>query len=318
VVVGLAIPSNGRISVENQPEVRMPGFKVVLCAVAALATTALPVAAQMPDRPFVVAVDGLAAAQGKTDLDGGGSFSATRLYGRAGGLHFFDGGSAGLFVSMGRIDYDFSGTTAPWGEVRDQSLDLTLGFETDRARIFVAPGLNYNFEDGADRDDAVTYGVFAGFGWKFSDSLTLGPAIGLYSELESDDLNVFPAVLVDWKITDRARLSTGPTIGATQGPGLALDYGVTDNLRIGIAGRYENVRFRLDDDGPAPGGIGQDESFPLVVTLDYAPFPGSRLAAFAGAELGGELRLEDAAGRTVETRDYDPAPIFGVAFRVGF
>jgi hypothetical protein len=292
--------------------------KTLLPVALALAAAALPAAAQMPDRPFVFAIDGLASAQGKADLDGGGSVSATRLYGRAGGLHFFDGGSAGLFLSMGRIDYDFSDTVAPWGEVRDQSLDLTLGFETDRARIFVAPGLNYNFEDGADRDDALTYGVFAGFGWKFSDSLTLGPAFGLYTALESDDLDIFPAILVDWKITDRARLSTGPTIGATQGPGLALDYGVTDTLRLGIAGRYENVRFRLDDDGPAPGGIGQDQSFPLVLTLDYTPFPGSRLAAFAGAELGGELRLEDSAGRTVETRDYDPAPIFGVAFRIGF
>jgi hypothetical protein len=219
---------------------------------------------------------------------------------------------------MGQIDYDFSDTVAPWGDLRDQSLDLTLGYELDRADIFIAPGINYNFEDGASRDDALTYGVFAGFGWKFSDSLTLGPALGIYSELESDDLNIFPAILVDWEITDRARLSTGPTIGATQGPGLALDYGVTDRLRLGVAGRYENVRFRLDDDGPAPGGIGEDTSFPLVVTVEYEPFPGSRLAAFAGAEFGGELTLEDASGRTIDTREYDPAPIVGFAFRIGF
>jgi hypothetical protein len=292
--------------------------KVLSCAAAALVASALPAAAQMPDRPLVFAIDGLAAAQGSADMDGGGSFSANRLYGRAGGLYRFDAGSIGFFVSTGRIDYDFSGAIAPWGEVRDIGISLPVRYTMGRADIFVSPSLRYDYEDGADREDGQTAGAFLGVAWKFSDSLTLGPAFGIFSELESDDLNIFPAILIDWDITDRARLTTGPTIGATQGPGLAFDYAVTDRLRLGLAGRYENIRFRLDDDGLAPGGIGQDSSFPLVLTLDYEPFPGSRLAAFAGAELGGELRLEDASGRTVETRDYDPAPIVGVAFRLGF
>jgi hypothetical protein len=287
-------------------------------AAAVLVTSALPVAAQMPDRPFVFALEGLAAGQSDADLDGGGSFSSTRLYGRAGGLHRFDAGSIGVFASTGRIDYDFSDTVAPWGEVRDVGFSVPVRYTVGRADIFVSPSLRYDYEDGADREDGQTAGAFLGFAWQFSDRLTLGPAFGIFSELESDSPNIFPAILVDWEITDRARLSTGPAIGATQGPGLSFDYGVTDRLRLGIAGRYENIRFRLDDDGPAPGGIGQDTSFPLVVTLDYEPFPGSRLAAFAGAEFGGEVRLEDARGRTIETREYDPAPVVGFAFRIGF
>jgi hypothetical protein len=274
--------------------------------------------AQMPDRPVLFAVDGLAAMQGDADLDSGGSFTATRVFGRAGGLYSFDGGSLGLFLGAGRIDYDFEGVTAPWGTVRDEAINVPLRFDIGQAEVFVSPGLRYDYEDGADRDDGRTWGAFAGLAWRFSDTLTLGPAFGAYTEVESDDLDVFPAILVDWQITDRARLTTGPTLGATQGPGLAFDYAVTEDLRLGVAGRYENIRFRLNDDGPAPGGVGQDESFPLVVTLDYEPFPGSRLAAFAGAELGGRLRLEDASGALVETRDYDPAPVLGVAFRIGF
>ena len=274
--------------------------------------------AQMPDRPFLFAIDGLAAVQGDADIDGGGSFSASRVFGRVGGLYTFDGGSLGLFLGTGQIDYDFAGTTAPWGTIRDESVNIPVRLTAGQAEIFVAPGLRYDYESGADRNDGRTWGVFAGVAWRFSETLTLGPAFGAYTEIGSDDLDVFPAILVDWQITDRARISTGPTVGATQGPGLAFDYAVTEDLRLGVAGRFENVRFRLNDDGPAPGGIGQDRSFPVVFTLDYTPFPGSRLAAFAGAELGGELRLEDASGAVVETRDYDPAPIFGVAFRIGF
>lgn len=286
---------------------------------AVLLTAATPAAAQVrDDRSLVFVIDGLAAAQGKADIDGGGSVTANRLYGRAGALYRFDGGSAGLFLSTGRIDYDFSGTAAPWGEVRDISLSLPVRFTLGQGEALVSPSLRHDYESGADREDGRTYGAFLGFAWRVSDSLRIGPAMGVFTELESDDLDIFPAILVDWDITDRARLTTGPTIGATQGPGLAFDYALNDKVRLGLAGRYENIRFRLRDDGPAPGGIGQDSSFPLVVTLDYAPFPGSRLAAFAGAELGGKLRLEDASGRLVESREYDPAPIFGVAFRVGF
>ena len=57
--------------------------KVLSCAAAALIAASLPAAAQMPDRPLVFAIDGLAAAQGSADIDGGGSFSANRLSGRA-------------------------------------------------------------------------------------------------------------------------------------------------------------------------------------------------------------------------------------------
>lgn len=280
--------------------------------------TATHASAQMPDRPFLFAIDGLAAAQGEADIDGGGSFTANRIFGRAGGLYNFDGGSLGLFFGAGQIDYDFAGTVAPWGTIRDESVNIPLRLSVGQAEIFVAPGLRYDYENGADRDDGRTWGAFAGVAWRFSETLTLGPAFGAYTEIGSDDLDVFPAILVDWQITDRARLTTGPTVGATQGPGLAFDYAVTEDLRLGVAGRFENIRFRLNDDGPAPGGIGQDRSFPVVFTLDYTPFPGSRLAAFAGAEFGGELRLEDASGAVVETRDYDPAPILGVAFRIGF
>lgn len=274
--------------------------------------------AQMPDRPILFAIDALAAGQGKAGLDGGGSFTANRVFGRVGGLYRFEGGSVGLFLGAGQIDYDFGSTIAPWDTVRDESVNIPFRLSVGQAEIFVAPGLRYDYEDGADREDGRTWGAFAGIGWRFSETLTLGPAFGAYTEIGSDDLDLFPAILVDWQITDRARLTTGPTVGATQGPGLAFDYAVTEDLRLGVAGRFENIRFRLNDKGPAPGGIGQDRSFPLVLTLDYAPFPGSRLAAFAGAEFGGELRLEDASGALVEMREYDPAPIIGVAFRFGF
>jgi hypothetical protein len=123
---------------------------------------------------------------------------------------------------------------------------------------------------------------------------------------------------VDWDITDTLKLSTGRGIAASQGPGLTLSWKVQDNVTLGLSGRYESTEFRLDDSGVAPGGIGEDKSFPLVASVQYSPWPMANLTAFAGVEFGGELELKDGNGRTVDSTDYDPAPIFGVTFSFRF
>ena len=46
-----------------------------------------------------------------------------------------------------------------------------------------------------------------------------------------------------------------------------------------------------------PGGVGEDRSLPVVLFLQRQPNTGMTLSGFfAGAELGGRLQLERAAG----------------------
>ena len=107
-------------------------------------------------------------------------------------------------------------------------------------------------------------------------------------------------------------------LGATQGPGLTLSYNHTDTWRFSLSARSEEVRFRLDGAGLAPDGVGEDNSFPVALSVRYAPKPYLSFTAFAGAEFDGALRLDDSTGTTVETQSYDTAPIAGLAFRVLF
>ena len=291
-------------------------------ALAAAALAATPVLAQdgPPQRgPFFLSFDGLYVHQGETDLEDGGTFSVDRTFIRGGGLYRFDNGaSAGLFVSRGWLDYDF-GAAAPWGSVNDIAITAPINLPAgDRLSLFASPTLRYDYEDGAEASDGQTYGVFLGASWEVNERLSIGPAFGAVTELEQDGLTLFPALLIDWDVTDRLNVSTGPTIGASRGPGLAVNYDLGRNVSVGLAGRYEEVRFRLSDDGPAPGGVGQDSSVPVVVTFDYSPFPRTGVSAFAGVELGGRLRIEDADGSLVDVQDYDPAPIFGAAVRLAF
>lgn len=270
--------------------------------------------------PLSVVVDGLVVGQGKADLDGGGSFEATRAYVRAGALYRFGGGaSAGLFVSSGRLDYDFNTPAPVFEDITDLSISAPVRFTAgERLSVFVAPTLRYDYESGASRSDGRTYGFFGGVAWKISESLTIGPALGAFTQIEDDSLNVFPALLVDWDINDRFNLSTGTGLGATQGPGLTLKYSTTDKIKLGLSARYENIRFRLNDQGPAPNGVGQDRSMPVVLSIDYEPYPRSSITAFVGAEFNGQLRLDDAQGNRIDTREYDPAPLVGAAIRLAF
>lgn len=266
-------------------------------------------------------VDGFALYQGDADLDGGGSFSADRTYLRAGGIYRFENGqSAGLFVSAGRLDYEFdTSVPQPWGEIIDLRVSAPLRFTNDNGvSFFVVPSLRYDYESGVSMSDGRTYGAFAGVTWKVSDNLTVGPGMGVFSQIEDGDLNVFPALLINWEIDDRWSLSTGTGLGATQGPGLSLSYEYSTALKFTLGARYEELRFRLDDQGLAPGGVGQDKSVPVVLTVDYTPTPFASFTAFVGAELGGELQLENRAGLVVSTQGYDAAPIAGVAFRLAF
>lgn len=293
-----------------------------LCS-AALVATAGPLSAQErgPSTGWRGIADGLALFQGSADLSGEGSFSAQREYLRAGGLYRFESGaSAGLLVSAGQISYDFDAPgNQPWDDITDLRISAPIRFSVgDGVNAFIAPSLRYDYQQGASMSDGRTYGAFAGITWRINDRLAIGPGLGAFTQIEDSDLEVFPALLVDWDISDRWNFSTGSGLGATQGPGLTLTYEHTDAWSFALGARSEGIRFRLDGEGLAPNGVGEDSSFPVVVSAMYNPSPFLSFTAFVGAEFSGELQLEDAAGAVVSQQSYDTAPIAGLAFRLLF
>jgi hypothetical protein len=133
-----------------------------------------------------------------------------------------------------------------------------------------------------------------------------------------DDTSVFPVLIVNWKITDRLSLETGRGLGATQGPGLTINWKATEALKISIGGRYERLRFRLDKDGVAPNGVGDDRAFPIYSAVSYTFNDQITVSLLGGVELGGELRLEDEKGNLVSESDYDAAAFLGCTFNFRF
>ncbi len=293
----------------------------LLCFLSAFACQiALPATAQQR-LGWVSQIDGLAAYQGSADLDQGGDFSATRSFLRATGLYRFDSEtSLGISVSYGQLDYDFSAAdNQPWNDIRDIRISAPLRFQAgQRVSVFVSPQVRWDYQKGAASSDGRTYGVFAGVAWQISESLTIGPAFGAFTQLEDSGVDFFPALLVDWDINDRWNLNTGSGIGATRGPGLTLSYALNDDFSLSLSARSEKIRFRLDDAELAPNGIGEDKSLPVVASLSYAPNPGVSLTVFAGAEFDGRLTLEDENGNEISRQSYDTAPLVGLALRLRF
>ena len=290
------------------------------------ATAGLSANAQQPKNvgPWVFGVQGGVSHQFSTAMDKGGDVDATRWFIQPSVGYAWDRRtSVSLSIGGGETYYGFSGATGfgggdPWDTIRDMRISLPIRFAaSDDIDVIIVPSVRTNVEAGASLDDGRTEGAIVGARWQITDSFAIGPGVGWFSELGGGS-NVFPFLIIDWDITDRISLSTGQGIGATQGPGLSLTWEATDKIKVGVAGRYESARFRLDSDNTTPDGYGEDDGFPLVATLEYSPLPNATLSAFAGVKLAGELKVEDSSGKQVDSTDYDPAPMAGFSFRVRF
>ncbi len=179
------------------------------------------------------------------------------------------------------------------------------------------PTLRTTAESGADFGDAITGGGLAGFSYRFGDRLTLGPGIGVISQIE-DDPSVFPVLFVNWRIAEKLSLETGGGLGATRGPGLVLNWDPAGKWRVFVGGRYEQTDFRLRDSGGEQGGIGSNREVPVfggvIWRIQLRPL---QVNLIGGVELGGKLGQADAGGKILNEQSYQTAGFIGISFRSG-
>ncbi|MFH1943007.1 MAG: TonB-dependent receptor [bacterium] len=259
-----------------------------------------------------------------TDIDNGGSFSVNRFFVQGGPTHVSDAGtSISLAIGYGFDGYDFSGNSGfggrkPWEDIHSLRFSIPLRWKINEQWTgFVSPALRFTGEKGADFGDSLNGGGFAAFSYRFSDRLSIGPGVGVLTQLE-DSTRVIPILVINWKITDDLSLNTGRGTGATLGPGLTLDWRLSRAWLFSLGGRYERLRFRLDETGTVSNGIGEDRSFPIFGGIGYSFTPLVRISVLGGVEVGGELRLEDEKGHTIIKENHDPAGFLGVAFSARF
>ncbi len=255
-----------------------------------------------------------------TDLDKGGSYSSSRVV-LGGGYGYRWGYRRSISLSAGYNynGYNFSGSSGfaglrPWEDVHSFSLGLPIRWGINKKwTTFLVPSLRVSGEKGASVSDSITGGGFLGAAYQYSKNLTIGPGIGVVTQLE-DSASIFPILIINWKITDKWSIGTGKGFGATLGPGLNLSYQLNDKWSFTMGGRFERLRFRLDNDNTVRSGIGEDTSVPLYFNCNYTISPKMSINLLGGVELDGDLKLENRHGKVVSQDSYENGSFVGVTF----
>lgn len=257
----------------------------------------------------------------ETSVDDGGDVSSHFFHVR-GGVPFYreEGRFIGLSGAYYLNAYTFSGGGAgsfaaldPWDKVHTFRVGLPVRWKLNANwDFFLNPSIRFVGESGADVSDAISGGGITGLTYRFGDNLLLGPGVGYITQIE-DDASIFPVIFVDWKFAENFNLSTGPAVGATLGPGLSINWQMTDQLIFSIGARYEKLRFRLDENArAAAGGVGEDRGVPVFGAISYEANDNWRFSVLGGVSFGNRLTLDDSGGERVADSDYGSAPFVGV------
>lgn len=94
--------------------------------------------------------------------------------------------------------------------------------------------------------------------------------------------------------------------------GLELAYDLGNRWEVAAGGAWRVYRFRLDDNGPVPGGVGEVKSVPLFVRLSNQFAKSVKLDIYAGANVGSQLRVENAAGGTIGSDNRKTSALLGL------
>jgi hypothetical protein len=259
--------------------------------------------------------------QGRVALGGAGRFEAAGMLLRAGVDGPVGGGRrAGLSLAYDYTEYAFSppvGQSAPWTDVHHVGLSAPfLVLWPGGWGLFASPSVDLFLEDGADLGEAIAYGAVVAVAKQLGQGLRLGIGVSVYYRLGEPGILPFP--VVDWRITERLRLTNPLPAGPTGGAGLELSFQVDPRWTIGAGGAFRSVRFQLRDRGPFPGGAGEERAIPAFVHAGRSLGRFFALDLYAGALFVGRLLVDDRSGHEVAEQEFDPAPLVGSTLSARF
>ncbi|MEP7182109.1 MAG: hypothetical protein ABI886_07980 [Betaproteobacteria bacterium] len=223
--------------------------------------------------------------------------------------------SAGLVVRYDYQSWNFNAPTgfgggAPWKNLNAPLIALAIGYAyAPDLLITIRPTVEWAYESGAATGDAMTYGAVASVAKVFSPDLVLGLGVSAFRRI--DKTQALPFLIVNWKFADKWRLSNPFQAGPTGGAGLELVYTPDDRWEFGQGISYRSYRFRLKQDGPTPGGVGENSFIPLFARFSRTFSKDLRLDFWAALVDGGSLSVDYANGGGRYQDDYKVAPGLG-------
>jgi hypothetical protein len=227
-----------------------------------------------------------------------------------------------LGISWQVDEYSFSGPSAdPWSDpfktVQKAGAGLNAILPTKgNWGYFLAGTLNWSGEEGADSARSLVHGIIVSASYDFRRDRRLGFGMGMFEGLE--ERKIFPYALVSWSLNEKWSLMNPLRVGPAGPAGLELVYDARENWQVAGGAAYRSSRFRLDDEGTAPGGIGEMKGVPAWVRASWQASPKLKLDVYGGAILAGKAKLEDSGGRRLESDSYNTAPLAAVTLKASF
>lgn len=247
--------------------------------------------------------------QFKTDMNEGGNFDWYEANARLGvNRQFTPNWGGGVFAEYGYQHWSWSNPTAfggqaPWAGISTPQLGFSVSYSPSAAwRFSVSPSVEWAAENGVGTAGASTYGAVLLGTHTVSPSLTLGLGAGVFRQINEN--RIFPFLAVNWRINDQWTLSNPLPAGPAGGAGLELSYKIDNQWTVGAGGAYRSYRFRLNDNGPYAGGIGQNRLIPVFARVSYQFMPGTRLDFYGVASTGGNVQAQSADGSQTWNSDY--------------
>jgi len=311
-----------RLSSRGRSPIRRSELKFVAALVALFAGGA-PVCAQIVapsagPRPFLdyerpidrvsLSLYGAGRAAFDADLDDGGSVAVHRAGGGADlSIPISEGfrGLVGVGGESSFYDFDFAPGVLPGSDPFDDlhrlSLDLGVSHNVSQRWSWAVTGrAEWAAQSGAEVDESLLGAGFARARYAFNEN-NFGLSFGLIGQtrLESD-ARVFPIVGFDWRVNENLAVYT-------TGPGLTVAAEVAEGWVISAKGRWESREYRLDDEGPLPGGVLEDERIVIGAEVMWRPRPRIEAAFEIGGVVYQEFEALDSGGGHVSDDETDPA-----------
>jgi len=259
----------------------------------------------------------------EADLDSGGSFDVQRHLLRFDISRFLDRHwTVGLGLSVEYERWNFSDVAGLagvdlWDEIFRPGISVPVFYSPgEKWRFGVIPSIDFAGATGAETSESLSYGAVLTAAYAVRPDLMVGVGTGIFERLDQSE--VFPYLVIDWKIDDRLRL-TNPFRAGPVGPaGLELVYTPDDTLEMGVGGAYRSYRFRLDDSSAVVDGIGEVDFWAPFLRVGWRLGNHYRLDINGGALVGGSIAIEDEDGNDLGDTGYDTAPFIGVTLKGRF
>jgi hypothetical protein len=201
---------------------------------------------------------------------------------------------------------------APWRDLQRTNVGLNLSLALSHTFLVgLNPVLEWARERGASANDALTYGAVVSAVKVVNPNLILGAGASVNRMFYS--VKVSPFLIINWKWSDRFRITNALPAGPEGGAGIEASWTLTPDWEAAGGGVLRSDRYRLANDGPYAGLIGETASIPMFARLSRKLGPHLKADLYAGVLANGRLRIKDSDGNEVAHTNYPFAPAVAIS-----